>query len=156
VKEGQLPPGVKWKGEWKIPRPAHDVHLVAIATGPGIEGLYWRTAKPYQPTSPDPRTIVFGCSGAVWVDADRDGQATPARSYAEKLVEQAGGDWEKLVDGLRTYDGAVAAQAAHLIGVKAVIPEDLAVKLQSAAPATRMGFEAYAAARRESEIARGR
>jgi hypothetical protein len=156
VKEGQLPPGVKWKGEWKIPRPAHDVHLVAIATGPGIDGLYWRTAKPYQPTSPDPRTIVFGCSGAVWVDADRDGQATPARSYAEKLVEQAGGDWEKLVGGLRTYDGAVAAQAAQLVGVKATIPEDLAVKLQSAAPATRMGFEAYAAARRESEIARGR
>ena len=39
-----LPAGVKWQGTWTLPRPEHDVHLVAIALGPGIDGPYWKTA----------------------------------------------------------------------------------------------------------------
>ena len=62
--------GVKWEGAWRLPRPAHDVHLVAIATGPGIDAPYWRTAKPYQPTSIEFTSYVLGVSGAVFVDAD--------------------------------------------------------------------------------------
>src|SRR5439155_25833855 len=39
-------PGVKWAGEWTLPRFKHDVHLAAIATGPGMRELYWPIAKP--------------------------------------------------------------------------------------------------------------
>src|SRR5207302_4696068 len=44
--------GVKWSAEWTLPRPRRDVYLVAVATGPGVTGLYWPIAKPYQPDSP--------------------------------------------------------------------------------------------------------
>ncbi len=67
-------PGVIWTGQWTIERPEKDVHLVAIATGPGVEGPWWRMAKPYQPTSPDFVPQAFGCSGAVWIDGDGDGK----------------------------------------------------------------------------------
>src|SRR5262249_53706982 len=42
--------GVLWSGEWTLPRFRHDVHLVAVAGGPGVTGLYWPVARPYQPT----------------------------------------------------------------------------------------------------------
>src|SRR5207253_1776923 len=45
-------PGVKWSGEWRLPRRKHDEHLVAVALGPGVTDLSWPTARPYQPTSP--------------------------------------------------------------------------------------------------------
>jgi hypothetical protein len=31
---------------WSLPRPKHDVHLVAIATGPGVTAPYWETPRP--------------------------------------------------------------------------------------------------------------
>lgn len=68
------PTGVIWTGRWSIARPEKDAHLVAIATGPGIDGPWWPMAKPYQPTTPDFEARAFGCSGAVWIDADGDGQ----------------------------------------------------------------------------------
>ncbi|HYE75596.1 MAG TPA: CehA/McbA family metallohydrolase, partial [Blastocatellia bacterium] len=36
--------------KWVIPKPKHDVHLVAIATGPGKTTPYWPIHPPYQPT----------------------------------------------------------------------------------------------------------
>src|SRR5262249_13890947 len=48
-----LTPGVQWQGHFTLPWPEHDVNLVAIAIGQGIDQPYWKTAKPYQPTSPD-------------------------------------------------------------------------------------------------------
>ena len=62
--------GVLWSGGWTLPKPAADSFLVAIAVGPGIEAPYWRTAKPYQPDTPDPTTYVIGASGAVWLDVE--------------------------------------------------------------------------------------
>jgi hypothetical protein len=32
---------VKWSGGRTLPRPPHDVHLVAVASGPGVSELYW-------------------------------------------------------------------------------------------------------------------
>ena len=43
--------GLKWEATWRLAAPAHDVHVVAVATGPGVTAPYWPTAKPYQPTS---------------------------------------------------------------------------------------------------------
>lgn len=151
-----LPLGVKWSGGWTIPKPRHDVHLVAIATGPGIDGLYWKTAKPYQPTSPDWEARTIGCSGAVWLDVDGDGRRTSARHYAERLVVAADGDWRKLVASLSKFDAAVAAQAAHRLRIGGTAPNDeiLQAALKSGTNATRNGFRAYAESWRENEIAR--
>ncbi|MGN6544584.1 MAG: CehA/McbA family metallohydrolase [Aureliella sp.] len=153
-----LPPGVKWTGTWTIPKPPYDVHLVAVATGPGTKNLYWPTAKPYQPLSPDWMPTTLGCSGAVWVDGDNDGRRTSAREYAERIVARAGQDWPKLVLDLARYDEAVAAQVAHLLnrsGVSLQAPS-LVEALKKATGATKAGFQAYREALRENELARVR
>ena len=107
-----LPAGVRWQGEWTLARPKHDVHLVAIATGPGIDKPYWKTAKPYQPKSPDWQAQVIGSSGAVWLDADGDGRKMSAYDYAKDAFAKSQGDLPKLLELLAEYDQAVAAQAA--------------------------------------------
>jgi hypothetical protein len=107
--------GVKWEGTWKLPRPAHDVHLVAIATGPGVTAPYWPTAKPYQPTSTEFAPYVLGVSGAVFVDADASGRFESALEYARREVSAAADG--TLVKRLAPYDSAVATQAASLLRV---------------------------------------
>ena len=77
VREEAIPDGtnagLKWEATWRLAAPAHDVHLVAVATGPGVTAPYWPTAKPYQPTSTTFTPYVLGMSGAVFVDADGSG-----------------------------------------------------------------------------------
>ena len=153
-----LPIGVKWAGTWTIPKLSHDVYLVAIALGPGVDGLYWKTAKPYQPTSPEWEAHTIGCSGAVWLDADHDGLRTSARDYAKRLVAAAGSDWTKLIASLSDYDEAVAMQAAHLVRASgtSLQSEPLLAALKTGTPAVQAGFRAYANAWRENEIARAK
>jgi hypothetical protein len=105
--------GLKWEATWRVPRPAHDVYLVAIATGPGIAAPYWPTAKPYQPTSIEFTPYVLGVSGAVFVDADRNGKFDSAFEYARR--ELSVGDRRTLAARLGPYDAAVAIQAASLL-----------------------------------------
>src|SRR5439155_5665376 len=83
---------LKWQGTWKLPGFRHDVHLVAVASGPGVHGLYWPIAKPYQPTSPHVNRRVIGSTGAVWLDGDRDGKGTSAYGYAQRLIKTMDGD----------------------------------------------------------------
>lgn len=150
-----LPPGIKWQGTWSLPRPRHDVHLVAVALGPGVPGPYWTTAKPYQPTSPDwePRTLA--ASGAIWLDGDGDGRRSSASDYATRTFAAAGGDMTKLVAGLASFDAATAAQAAHLCkqSGQALESSAVATALGSAVPHVQAGFRAYLKAERESDRA---
>jgi hypothetical protein len=150
-----LPPGVKWSGEWTIRVPEHDVFLTAIVIGPGIEGLYWKTNKPYQPTSRDWTPHVIGCSGAVWIDADGDGRKTAAFDYAQRLAAQSGGDFAKLLELLSGYDRAVAAQAAHLWpnSGESLLAESIQAQLKTAAVETQAGFQSYLEAWRETQMA---
>ncbi len=155
-KRSRLPRGVLWQGEWSIPKPGHDVFLNAVATGPGVNGWYWRTAKPYQPDSPRFEARVIGASGAVWLDVDGDGRPTAAYDYARHLVETTGSDFPALMKALANYDEAVAAQAAYLLHESGV-PIDsgsLQAAVSNAAPATQSGFAEYLRAQRESEAAR--
>jgi hypothetical protein len=153
-----LPLGVKWHGSWTIPRPKHDVHLVAIALGPGVDGLYWKTAKPYQPTSPDWHPHVLGCSGAVWLDVDTDGRRTAARDYAERLFAAHRNNLNDLIASLSNFDEAVAAQVAHLLRAsgESLQSAQLQSALKSAPPAIQTGFRDYTEAWRENEIARSK
>jgi hypothetical protein len=155
VKDCPLLPGVRWQATWRLARPKHDVHLVAIAVGKGIDGAYWPTAKPYQPTSPDWEPHTLGASGAVWLDGDRDGRRTSAREYAERVMADSGGDLAKLLASLAPYDAAVAAQAAHLwvAGGKSLTDEQTTLALKTARPAVAEGFQRYWQARREQQLA---
>jgi hypothetical protein len=156
VREARIPdgrrPGVKWSGEWTLPRSRHDVHLVAVASGPGVRELYWPSAKPYQPTSPAVDRRVIGSTGAVWVDRDGDGRRTSAAEYAQRLLRDAGADVPRLVAALADYDEAVAAQAASLLRAKGVALQDAEVR--KAGAHVERGFQAFQAAWRESQIAR--
>jgi hypothetical protein len=149
-------PGAKWSGEWKLPRPKHDVHLVAVASGPGVEAMHWPIGKPYQPVSPVVRKRVLGVTGAVWFDADGDGRPTPALAVAQKIVDAAGDDWRKAIRGLAGCDEAVAAQAASLLRTRGHPPTDTEVRdeARAAGEAVLRGFDTYSAAWRESAVAR--
>ena len=148
--------GVEWRARWILPCPGHDVHLVAIATGPGIDKLYWPTAKPYQPTSSAWQSKVLGCSGALWLDGDGDGRKTPAREYAVRSMARAGGELERLVSVLGEYDQAVATQAAHLWVESdgALLAPETDEQLRRAPQPVREGFRVYRDAWRLSQQAR--
>jgi hypothetical protein len=153
---GAQGPGVKWAGEWTLPRFRHDVHLVAIATGPGVTGLYWPIAKPYQATSPIVERRVIGASGAVWIDSDGDAKRTTAQGYAKRLADAAGADDALLIRSLKDYDEAVAVQAASLLQARGVSVAAQAVRTKAAAAGAQVarGFAAFAEAWRESQIAK--
>jgi hypothetical protein len=150
------PKGVLWMDKFTMPRPEHDVHLVAIATGPGIMESYWKTAKPYQPTSPEWQPRVVGCSGAVWLDGDRDGRRSSARDYAQIALAKSKGEFTALAKELANYDAAVSAQAAFLYQSSGESLESDAVQktLNQSAEAVKRGFQNYQAAWRATQIAR--
>lgn len=150
--------GIIWQHSWQLPRPEHDVHLVALATGPGIRPLYWPTAKPYQPTSADPRTTLVGCSGAIWLDVDGDGRSSSAYEIAQQLVTAAAGDLPDLLATLADYDAAVVAQVAHLLHrhSEALLAPAAQRAIRAATPATRAAIGAYLQTWRETQQARRR
>jgi hypothetical protein len=155
VGDGRRRTGVLWSDRWTIPRPHHDVYLVAIATGPGIEELFWRTAKPYQPDTPDPTTMTIGCSGAIWLDVDGDGKPTSAFDYAKFVLEDTLPDNWSMLHSLKGYDAAVAMQLAHLLQFTGSPVSALTDRmLKDASPATRQGFTQYANAWRRNVRAR--
>ncbi|MFM8468601.1 MAG: CehA/McbA family metallohydrolase [Limisphaerales bacterium] len=117
IAEQKLAPArgvTKARVAFKLPRFKHDVHLVAIASGPGVTAPFWETPRPYQPSSKVFTPRVLGATNPVWLDADGDGKFTAARGYAEQLVQRHGMDAGKLFPALAHYDEAVAAQAASL------------------------------------------
>ena len=150
------PPGIIWSGRWKVAIPKHDVHLVAVATGPGVTAPWWRMAKPYQPTAPEYVAKVFGSSGAVWIDADVDGERTSALAYAKRILHQSNGRLSALFALLEDFDTAVAIQAAQLYHAsgKPLESEAFQAVLKEASPKTQAGFRRYLGAWQASEAAR--
>ncbi len=149
-----------WKTEWIIPRPNHDVHLVAIATGPGITGPFWKTALPYQPTSPDFEPTSLGCSGAVWLDIDGDGRRSSARDYAEFAVGSSGGNIDTLLEKLANNDEATASQAAFVFHRQSGLDQqnpflnpDIQATVRKAASHVQNGIQNYVDAWRRNLIA---
>ena len=108
--------GEKARITWEIPRPAHDVHLVVIATGPGVTDPFWEIPRPYQPASKTFVPRLIGSTNPVWIDADGDGRFESALAIAKRLIQQAGGDREKLRESLKRCDEAVVVQAESLNG----------------------------------------
>jgi len=137
--------GTKGILTWSLPRPAHDVYLVAIATGPAVTAPYWAIPRPYQPTSRQWTGRVIGSTNPIWLDADGDGRFTAARAYARKLVEQYGPTPARLLPALDSYDEAVAAQAASLCAAQGarLDAESFSAALGSAAPQVQRGFAGF-------------
>ena len=160
-----VPPrnGHKHHVQLKLPRPKQDVHLVAIATGPGIRESWWKTAKPYQPDSPDWTPTSLSCSGAVWLDVDGDNQRSSAADYATKLVTAADGNLDQLLQSLAEYDSTVAAQAAHVYQTSVGDPikqlksglesPEARTKIASSTEETQSGIRRYLDAVRHNRIA---
>ena len=99
---------------WTLPRSKHDVHLVAIATGPGVTAPFWEISRPYQPASKIFNPRVIGSTNPIWIDGDGDGRFTVARAYAARIVQQSAGDAAKMKSALLQYDEAVASHVADL------------------------------------------
>jgi hypothetical protein len=136
-------PGLKWEKTWQVRRPAHDVHLVAIATGPGVSAPYWPTAKPYQPTSIDFTPYVLGVSGAVLVDADASGTFDSALDYARREVSAVSD--RPLPTRLDSYDFAVAVQAASLLRAQdpSAFDDRIRAMIQNSSAKVARGLRAY-------------
>lgn len=142
--------GEKWSGAWTVDLPPHDVFLSVVALGPGDTPPFWPVAKPYQHESIEWVPHVIGISGAVWVDVDGDGRPTPARDYAQRLVDEAGGDLDELIRLLSSYDEAVAAHAASEMYARGQpsVEIDIESRLRDAPETVRRGFEAFVEALR--------
>lgn len=138
-------PGVKYSATWKIPRPRHDVFLVAIAEGPGSNHPFWQSPKPYQNTSPVWNARVIGSTGAVWVDGDRDEKWNCAYEYARQLVNSSDQNIKSLIAKLASYDEAVAIQAAAILQLngQAINSPEMTSALEQATPATKAGFQRF-------------
>jgi hypothetical protein len=101
-------PGEKAKVVWELPKAAHDMHLIAIATGPGITEAFWEIPRPYQPSSKTFTSRVIGATNPVWIDADGDGKFEPAFAIAQRVLREAGGDSSRV--NRQNLDQAVQTQ----------------------------------------------
>ena len=133
---------------WPLPRRPHDYFVVVIASGPGVTDLSWAIPRPYQPTTPAWKPVVFGLTAPIFVDADGDGTFTSARAYAQQLVDRHRA-LPDLLAALAGHDEVVASHAAELLDATSVALDDEAARaaVARAAPEVRAGFAAYIAAR---------
>ena len=111
-------PGEKARMVWHLPKPQHDVHLVVMATGPGVFEPFWEIPRPYQASSKTFIPRVMGSTNPIWLDADGNGRFKSAHDYARSLLAKHGGDPLKLQEALLQYDQAVAVQVASLAGAR--------------------------------------
>lgn len=135
----------KIRVRWTLRKPGHDVHLVAIASGPGATAPHWPIHPPYQPTSPVWHPRVIGATNPIWIDADGNSSYTPPRHYAAALLQRFGPDPQKLLPALARYDQTIAAQAASLYRAagRDVRDAEFARLLKTASTSVRLGFSAF-------------
>lgn len=143
-----------WQETITLPVASFDMNLVAIAMGPGIGESFWKTAKPYQPISSRWEPAVLGCSGAVWIDGDRDGKKSSARSYAEKVVGEMKSDIQDLLQRLVPYDEAIVCQAFWLLqqSGQAVDTAEVAALVQKSGDEIQAGYRKFREAWRRAEV----
>ncbi|HMH32252.1 MAG TPA: CehA/McbA family metallohydrolase, partial [Puia sp.] len=149
IREALIPPnatgGRKWQGKWIIKKPAHDVFLVAVAEGPATHVPFWPIVRPYEHKSPDVHPKLLGITGAVRIDADRDGHFTCAYDYARAIWDSSNKDINIFIGKLADYDEAVVIQAAAVLEERDidVTGMDLAKALSNAPLKVRNGFKQF-------------
>jgi hypothetical protein len=146
---------VKWSGSWTLDADGQDMHLVAVALGPGITAQWWKVPRPYQADSISWRPYVIGVTGAVYIDTDGNGQWTSPLEHARRLVDEHGKDLRGLLAELGRWDRATAIQAACLLEQSGMSPDSPELKevLRDASQNVRAGFAVFEAAWRDSQAA---
>lgn len=131
--------------EWVLPRPKHDIGLIAVATGPGVTSPHWAIPRPYQPTSTTWHPRVLGATNPIELDADGDGHWSSPRAYAQGIVKRVGTDPSALIPALAAFDESVASQAAELCQAAGqdVAGAEFVRSLESAPEPVRRGFAAF-------------
>jgi len=144
--DAPVSPVEKTRITWLIPKPAYDIHLVAIASGPSVSAPYGSVPKPYQPTSRSWVPCVLGATNPIWIDGDGDGKFTAPRAYAKEMVQRIGADPGKLIVELAKFDEAVAIQAASLCQAagRDVRSAEVMQLLNASLQHVQRGFAAYA------------
>jgi hypothetical protein len=137
--------GIRGRVAWHIPRPRHDMHLVAIATAPAVDDPFWAMTKPYQPNSIQWQGRAIGSTNPIWIDGDGDGKFSSARAYAERIVTAHRSAAGALVRELGDFDEAVAVQAASVCRSQGIDPaaSDFFAELERAAPQVKSGFQKF-------------
>jgi hypothetical protein len=132
---------------WNLPRPAHDVFLVAVASGPGVTAPYWPIARPFQPSSRAWDPPVIGATNPIWLDGDGDGKFSSAHDYAKSLLSRFGPDPAMLLPELEKYDEAICMQAASLCQSAGhdIRAEEFVRGLKTSSDPVRRAFARYAA-----------
>jgi hypothetical protein len=136
--------GLKWRRRVEVKLPAHDVTLVAVATGPGVLRPFWEVRKPYQPVSKDWKPRVMGVSKALRLDVDGGGYKSPF-DYAGALLAQYKD--AELVRALGRYDASVTVQALTALALRGEtieLPPD-------APPSVRTGHAVFTSEWRKRE-----
>lgn len=151
--QDQRAAGLKWSGDWNITMPTHDIFLVAVAEGPGKYLPFWPIAKPFQPVSPVWDPSIFGISGAVWLDGDRNHKRNSARDYANTLYARARNDVSALIETLASYNESIAVQAAALLHQKGKNLNGAEIKnaLKTASADTQLAFKAVTSELQEAK-----
>jgi hypothetical protein len=146
---------VRWSGSWTLDGDGQDMHLVAVALGPGTTAPWWKVPRPYQADSITWRPYVIGVTGAVYVDTDGDGEWMSPLEHARRLVDVHGQDLRGLLAALGRWDRATAIQAACLLEQSGMKPDNPELKevLRDAAQPVRAGFAVFEAAWRDSQAA---
>jgi hypothetical protein len=150
IRESMITPSAKIEKaniSWEIVTPRHDVHLVVIATGPGITAPYWATPRPYQPTSRSFNPRVIASTNPVWVDADGDGRFLAPADYARMLLKRHQKSLPDIIKALNRFDEAVAIQTALACDRAGLKLQDAAGELKSASEQVQRGFAAYMSGR---------
>ena len=146
IRESTIPKnaagGIKWQGKWKMPKPEHDVILVAVARGPGTHVPFWPIARPFEHKSSQFNPQVLGISGAVRIDANGDHHFTSAYEYAKELWESSNHEIPVFINKLKNYDESVSIQAASVMEERGVemSGNDLTKALSKAPLKVRNGF----------------
>lgn len=137
--------GRKHTAQWTVPPGEHDLHLVAIADGPGVTAPYWPMAKAYQPTSTAWSPRARAITGAVWLDRDGSKSADSPRDYAVRLVKAHSDDLPELLSRAAQFDPPTQVQVARALREQGVSPlsESLLTALKQADPQVQRSFEAY-------------
>ena len=141
---------LKGRFTWTIPRPLHDIYLVAVATGPGVSSPHWAIPRPYQPNSLQWSPRLLAATNPIWIDGDNDGKFTAAREYAKRVVDQVGTNSANLFPALGNFDEAVAAQAASICATRDVDfnGKEFQTALRRAPLPVQAGFKAYLQSKR--------
>lgn len=89
----------------RVPVPAHDAWLVAVAWGDGVKLPCWTTEL----------QSTVAITNPVWLDADGDGRCDSPRTLAQALIEKNGTTVPPLAAAIADVDDAVAFQLLDLL-----------------------------------------